>query len=152
MGSRTISSLIGSVDSLPGIDFSAFSEGRLDPEQQAIAQQIHDVCTGLGFFYLSHHRLPETHIPEPFKWSGQFFEQLREAKMMADSRNRDVNRSNNPLPDDDGERLSMGAPDFKETFDMCRKMQGRDLEWSASFMGTNQWPDSVDIPGFADFM
>jgi isopenicillin N synthase-like dioxygenase len=140
------------VDSLPVIDFSAFSEGGSEAAKQATAHEIHDACTSLGFFYLSHHGLPESHITETFEWSRQFFALLPEAKMKADSRNSDANRGYNPLPDDDGERLSTGAPDFKETFDMCREMQPDDPEWSTGFMGANQWPDPEDIPGFSDFM
>ncbi|MBT5495013.1 MAG: isopenicillin N synthase family oxygenase, partial [Alphaproteobacteria bacterium] len=140
------------VDSLPVIDFSAFSEGGSEAEKQATAQEIHDACTSLGFFYLSHHGLPGSHIPETFEWSRQFFTLPPEAKMKADSRNSDANRGYNPLPDDDGERLSTGAPDFKETFDMCREMRPGDPEWSTGFMGANQWPDPEDIPGFSDFM
>ena len=72
--------------------------------------------------------------------------------MKADSRNSDANRGYNPLPDDNREQLSTGAPDFKETFDMCREMQLGDPEWSTSFMGANQWPDAADISGFEEFM
>ena len=140
------------VERLPVIDFSAFSEGGSEVEKRATAQQIYDACSGLGFFYLSHHGLPARHIPETFEWSRQFFALSPTAKMKADSRNSDANRGYNPLPDDNGEQLSTGAPDFKETFDMCREMQLGDPEWSTSFMGTNQWPDAADISGFEEFM
>jgi hypothetical protein len=43
--------------------------------------------------------------------------------MKTDSRNSDVNCGYNPLPNDDGEWLSVGTQDFKGTFDMCREMQ-----------------------------
>jgi isopenicillin N synthase-like dioxygenase len=62
------------VESLPIIDFSAFSEVGSEAYQQAIAQQFKDVCNVLGFFYLSHHGLPDLYIPETFEWSRQFFE------------------------------------------------------------------------------
>lgn len=140
------------VESLPVIDFSAFSEDGSVAEMQATAHKIRDACTSLGFFYLSHHGLPESHIPETFEWSRRFFGLSSEAKIKVDSRNSDANRGYNPLPDDDGERLSTGAPDFKETFDMCREMRAGDPEWSTSFMGANQWPNARDIPGFAGFM
>lgn len=140
------------VDRLPIIDFSAFAEASSNSEKRVAAEQIRDACINLGFFYLSRHGLPDSHIPETFDWARKFFALPYETKMKVDYRNNDANRGYNPLPVGDEAALPTGAPDFKETFDMCREMADSDVEWATSFMGANQWPSDTDLPGFSDFM
>lgn len=140
------------VDSLPVIDFSAFSQNGSVSEKRKTGEEIREACTNLGFFYLSQHGLPDTHIDETFEWSYRFFALSTETKMKVHFAKSDANRGYNPLPDAGAEHLSTGAPDFKETFDMCRELAENDPEWATSFMGANQWPAEADIPGFSAFM
>jgi isopenicillin N synthase-like dioxygenase len=140
------------IDSLPVIDFSAFTGNGSVAEKRTVAAEIRTACTDLGFFYLSGHGLPDSHIPETFEWAYRFFALPAEIKMKVHSALSDANRGYNPLPAEDFAKLPTGAPDYKETFDTCREMADGDPEWTTSFMGANQWPSDEDLPGFGAFM
>lgn len=70
-------------DALPGevpvIDVSGMFSNKLS-ERQAVAEQVRKACTGMGFFYIVNHGIPESSVENLAKASLEFFHQSVEEK------------------------------------------------------------------------
>jgi hypothetical protein len=60
--------------SIPIIDLSASFSSSL-PARQAVARQINEACTTVGFFYITGHGLEST-CPQTLKLAERFFREL----------------------------------------------------------------------------
>ncbi|XP_071502198.1 uncharacterized protein [Diadema antillarum] len=107
-------------DSVPVIDFSAYSIDRESPDPARIQELVDDVysaLTTIGFMYLKNHGIPQKKIDDVFHTAKQFLSLSAEAK-------RAYVR---PADDKYGyfemerERLNPARPfnDLKETFNYC---------------------------------
>ena len=66
-------------DSVPIIDISPFLAGD-DAGKQAVAEQVADACTSIGFFAISGHGVPQDIIEDLREASHTFFEQPEDVK------------------------------------------------------------------------
>lgn len=67
---------------IPIIDFSPFRDGG-EAGKQAVAAQIAQACTHIGFFYLKGHGVPEALLAETFAQSAAFFHRPVEQRQQA---------------------------------------------------------------------
>lgn len=130
---------------IPVIDFSAMAGDDLEA-QLTLAAEVDAACVNVGFFYISHHGVPETVTDALFSSSRWFFAQALETKMAVDISRSSVNRGYIPMF---GEKNNAGSRgDVKETFDMAIEIGPDDPDYLAGnpLYGPNQWP--ADAPHF----
>ncbi|KAI5984803.1 hypothetical protein F5J12DRAFT_899193 [Pisolithus orientalis] len=75
---QTAPSASGAFDSIPIIDIGHASTLE---ERAALARQIRDACTNVGFFYIKNHGVPEETIDKALSAMKAFFSLSTEAKM-----------------------------------------------------------------------
>jgi len=126
--------------SLPIIDMAAYRAG--DPEARAaVVAEIAAKSRALGFFYLTHHGLPDALLAGQLAWAKQFFALPTPDKVALDFRKPAVRRGYEPFA---LQTLQAGAqPDQKEAFSFGSEASDGE---PSPFEGPNQWP--ADRPGF----
>jgi isopenicillin N synthase-like dioxygenase len=98
------------------------------------AEQIHEACRDIGFFYVTNHRVPETLLTKQLAWAARFFALPADAKLALSGERSPRRLGYEPML---RQVLDEGsAPDLKESFMYS-------LPQSA-------WPSA--LPGFAEQM
>jgi isopenicillin N synthase-like dioxygenase len=67
--------------SIPCIDVSPFVQNGSDHERRQVADEIHDACVNIGFFYIERHGVPKTELDASLNWSQKFFSLPPEQKL-----------------------------------------------------------------------
>ena len=135
---------------IPIIDVGAMLSGQ--PEAlAAVARQVHDALTQVGFFVVTGHDVPRALIDRTFA-EAQRFHALPMARKLA----LKMNEHNNGY-------MAMGRyavwtsevnrndkPDLNEAFFIKRERGADDplLRSGRQFVGPNVWPDEAELPGF----
>ena len=130
-----------SAASLPVIDISGLSSARLS-DRQAVGAQLRAACLKNGFFYISHHGVPEQDVADVFREAAAFFDLPADVKAEVDKSKSKVNRGYEPLQ---GQTLEPGAPpDLKEGYYIGPEHATDDPRVIAGMFnhGANQWPSS----------
>src|SRR5580698_5592446 len=137
-------------DAIPIIDVADYLAGR-DGALQALAQQLHDALTTVGFMVITGHDVPQALIQQTFAEA----ERLHDLPM-ANKLAWKLNEHNNGY-------MAMGRyavwtsdvnkndqPDLNEAFFIKRERALDDpLRCSGRrFVGANVWPDETDLPHF----
>jgi len=134
--------------SLPVIDLSLLAG--TDQQRQQLARSLADVCLHTGFFYVSHHGIPETLISRVFKESQALFNLPGAEKEAINKSLSRANRGYEPLK---GQTLEPGSPpDLKEGFYIGEELDDSDPRVTAGRFnqGANQWPRT--LPEFRNTM
>jgi isopenicillin N synthase-like dioxygenase len=139
-------------DAIPVIDLSDYHPDRPAP-RAAIARQIHDALSEVGFFVITGHDVPQALIAQTFAQAARLH-----ALPMAAKLGLKLNEHNNGY-------MAMGRyavwtsevnqndqPDLNEAFFIKREREpDSPLRLSGRrFTGPNVWPAEADLPGFRD--
>jgi isopenicillin N synthase-like dioxygenase len=141
-------------DLIPVIDLTPSFSGDEAAFDQ-VAREIHKACREMGFFYVSHHRIPQALIDAAFQQSARFFSQPGDLK-------RTLNMKNSPAAvgyetgeqqlDSQDNKSQKAPPDLKESFSFGLELAPDHplaLRRIRNY-GHNQWPN--ELPGFRDVM
>jgi isopenicillin N synthase-like dioxygenase len=108
-----------------------------------VAREIHAACTGVGFFYIANHGLPEPVIEAAVREAQGFFRQPVEKKreVAINKRHRGFNALGDAL------MYEATKPDYKEFYTMGLELSEDDPDVVAGepLRGPNNWP--ADRPG-----
>jgi len=130
---------------IPLLDFSPMRAGAA-ADKQKLARQLFDVCTQVGFFYITDHGVSDAAIRNLQAASSAFFNQPLEAKLAVDVKHSSFNRGYIPMYGEKNNEHSKG--DIKETFDAAIEIAEDDSDYIAGnpLYGPNQWP--MELPRF----
>ncbi|TVY47756.1 2-oxoglutarate-Fe(II) type oxidoreductase [Lachnellula occidentalis] len=148
------SSATTSFRSIPIIDLTpSFSPSRAD--RQKVANEIHDACTTVGFFYIKGHGIPQGVCDDVLKLAERFFHELPESSKEA------IHMKNSPQfrgyePAAYSSVNDFASKETKEAFNWGYEAgldptggDGKYVEIDGSSDGSkNQWPSEDDLPGF----
>ncbi len=111
----------------------------LSKNTETIAANIHEAATGIGFFYVSEHGIPQQVIDEAFAASRLFFEMPENIKQ-AVAIGTDQRGWMGP-----GMSRMAGsmATDRKEVFFWGREVAANDPDLGKAMVAPNRWPDDV---------
>ena len=144
-----------SADHIPVIDLSeSFAP---NPEgKKKIAWEIHKACRDTGFFYISHHGIPEAVIDAQFHSGKRFFDLPLEQKLSVHLKQSRSAAGYAPIAaqalDSQDAKSQASPPDLKESFAFGAELPD-DHPFAAAGMrgfGNNQWPKN--LPGFREQM
>lgn len=123
--------------SIPVIDVGALQSGTRS-DFVRVADQIHAAATGIGFFYISNHGVPQPLIDRAFEAGRKFFEFPLEAKrqVMINPRHRGF------VPIGGANVAGRTTSDLKETFSWGLELAENDPEIASGhgLLGPNNWP------------
>ena len=134
---------------LPVIDLEPFRLGD-GAARQAVAHQIADACTEVGFFFVTGHGVPVELVAETFAQSARFFDLPLDQKLGLSIARSPVSRGYEPIG---AQRLDENAAvDQKESFYIGVERYADDPLVGAGTPnhGPNQWP--VGLDGFRSTM
>ena len=133
-------------DSVPIIDISPFLAGD-DAGKQAVAEQVADACTSIGFFAISGHGVPQDIIEDLREASHTFFEQPEDVKRRSMHPITDTPRGFRALA---GEALGRtvradATPDLKEFYHYGPETWPNEPYFTSpdaeNYFIPNLWPD-----------
>lgn len=140
--------------SIPIIDLTkSFSSSIAD--RQAVAQEINEACTKVGFFYITGHGIPKEVCADTLKLAHRFFHELpQESKDGIHVKNNDYFRGYEPAAFTSVNNFE--SKETKEAFNWGYEAgldptggDGKYLELDGTAVGSvNQWPSEKEIPGF----
>ncbi len=141
-----------STQSLPVIDFSAFSGDSSLEERQRVARALRAACTDTGFFYLVRHGITQAELDVAHDWGQVFFalplaekRKLEKSKHVARQGWMPVGGTNpDANPDKDA--------DQKETLVLPRGLLPGETPGDNPSAGNGNWPDEASMPGFKQFI
>ena len=123
--------------SIPIIDFAGVRAG--DAKRiRAVAGEVFAACTGVGFFYIKNHGVPETVVERAMAAARDFFHlpAARKAEVSANANHRGFHAL--------GDALMYGAkkPDYKEFYSIGLELPADDPAVLAGekLRGANNWP------------
>jgi isopenicillin N synthase-like dioxygenase len=137
-------------NAIPVIDVAAFLAGR-PGARAAVARQLRDALTTVGFFVATGHDLPPALIDDAFRQARRFHA-LPMAKKLALKLNEHVNgyMAMGRYAVFTSEVNANDKGDLNEAFFIKRERPPDDplLLSGRRFVGLNQWPAEADLPGF----
>ncbi len=148
MGTSNASSTL-QVNGVPVLDLGAYLAGETGA-QESLAGELHDACTGIGFFYMRNHGVSLDLIARTFEQAARFHALPLDAKMALKQNRHNVGympvrgsvTRANAL---DGE---LRKPNVVEAFFIKRDLPADhpDVVAGKRFRPANQWP--LGLPGF----
>jgi isopenicillin N synthase-like dioxygenase len=132
-------------DAIPVIDFAAMQSDD-EVARRAVAEQVCQACTQVGFFYVKHHGVPQSVIEEAFAQARRFFALPHQAKMKIHISQSPNHRGYVPLLEENTDPTANG--DLHEAIDFALNVPADDPDVLAgkTLYGPNVYPD--DLPGF----
>lgn len=136
------SNVITSFSEIPVVNLQAYSEAT--PKERAdYINHLRDVCHCVGFFYLTDHGIPSHDLKKVLAYTKHFFDLPQQDKDALAIHQSPHYRGYGKL----GEEVTLGVPDFKETFDLGYEQAARTSDEYPRYFhlqGPNQWPSSPD--------
>ncbi len=123
---------------IPVIDLSSSFSDRLS-DRKAVAWEVHKACRDTGFFYISHHQIPQDLVDRQLACARDFFALPQEEKLSIDVAKSATMRGYEPMSSqtlDDG-----SMPDMKEGF-MAGVDGAQSYVSNGDYNSLNQWPAS----------
>ncbi len=133
-------------DAIPVIDFALITSD--DPQVRAAAAAgLRDVCTRVGFFYLSNHDVPQGVVEDCLAAARRYFAQPAEQKMATHISKSEHHRGYGAMLEERTD--ANGGADLHEAFDLSHDVPVDDPEVLGGcwLSGPNAWPDDAP-PGF----
>ncbi|KAG2520783.1 hypothetical protein BBO99_00007134 [Phytophthora kernoviae] len=126
--------------SIPEVDFSSPNA----------AEQLRRACTEVGFFYLTHHGVPDSLKSQVYTEMRQFFSQPLEEKqkVLANEYMRGYTLMNEETLDPTVQTRG----DTKEGYYICRHVSLDSEEMQLPLHGPNVFPDTATFPTFQETM
>ena len=141
-----------SAETLPIIDFSAYTnDGGLD-ERNAVARALRAVCLNTGFFYLANHGIAQSEFDVAHAWGQMFFELPRAEKAKLDKSNHPTRQGWMPVGGMNADANPDKEADQKETFVQPRDYLPGEVRGENPAVGNGQWPDPKLMPGYREFI
>jgi isopenicillin N synthase-like dioxygenase len=134
--------------SIPCVDVSPFIQNGSDHERRRVADEIHDACVNIGFFYIEGHGIPTTELNASLNLSQQFFSLPPEKKLAVTAKQSLAKMGYIQVGGVDPKANAVTRPDIKERFYFGRDLFAGEAEDLASPAGQSQWPASDVLPGF----
>ncbi|KAL3479559.1 hypothetical protein BJX99DRAFT_267956 [Aspergillus californicus] len=78
---KSATAVAGSFQKIPIIDLTNMRSPHFE-ERKAVAKEVCDACTNVGFFYIKNHGVPEELVDGAFAEAHRFFHELSEAQKM----------------------------------------------------------------------
>ena len=118
--------------------------------KRALAAELRQACTEIGFFYIRNHGVAQELIDATFAECPRFFGLPLDEKMAIHVRHSLNNSGYTPLLEENTDPTAKG--DLHEAFDIAHELPETepDREQVARYYGANQWPADAAIPGFRD--
>lgn len=140
----------GALQTVPIIDFTAYTEDGSLEERKRVAHALRTACTDTGFFYLAHHGISQAEFDVAHAWGRMFFELPQTEKAKLDKSRHPVRQGWMPVggtspyanPDKDA--------DQKETLVLPRERLPGEVEGDNPVVGNGNWPDRTLLPGFQE--
>jgi len=147
-GQRAVSGGLGARDAfheIPIIDFGAML-GTDAAAKSAVAAQLRDAATTIGFFYIKNHGVPAAIIQALFDAGPAFFALPLDEKMKSHVSISTNNSGYTPMLEENVNPAAKG--DLHEAYDMAAELDADDPALAAGqgLYGVNIWPES--LPGF----
>ncbi|KAL2828324.1 2OG-Fe(II) oxygenase family oxidoreductase [Aspergillus pseudoustus] len=147
----------GDFTNIPIIDLTTLESPDL-ASRRALAVEIHDACTLVGFFYIKNHGIPSENIAAIHSAAHDFFVLPHEQKMEYYLGKSNRYHGYSPLSGEHSDKELFGdQTNLSESFDIGYEIAG-DPSKSVSehelpddpfeLYGGNQWPDDSVLPGF----
>lgn len=132
---------------IPLIDFSPMASPNLR-DRLKVAQELHDACVNVGFFYLKNHGVPQPVIDAAFEGAKNFFALPLDEKMKIHIAKSNNHRGYGPLLEENTDPTAKG--DLHEAFDLGIDIPADDPEvlGGHTLHGPNVWPAS--LPNFQE--
>ncbi|CZR58075.1 related to gibberellin 20-oxidase [Phialocephala subalpina] len=139
--------------SIPIIDLTkSFSSSIAD--RQAVAQEINEACTKVGFFYITGHGIPKEVCDGVLKLAHRFFHELaQESKEAIHMKQNDYFRGYEPAAFSSVNNFT--SKETKEAFNWGYESgldptggDGKYVELDGKSEAVNLWPSEKDLPGF----
>jgi len=139
---------VGLSDNVPVIDFSRVLSGDL-AERKALAKEIREAATNVGFFYLSNHGISETIIENAKAAMAAFFDLPHDEKMKIHYKNSPIHRGYVGAGNIKSDREKRGT-DMHEAIELAEDLPDTDPDYlrGSKFHGPNIWPEKP--PEFRD--
>lgn len=137
-----------SVQAIPVLDIQPLLSPRPEPRAlEALVRSLHEALTTVGFFYISHHGIPEPLQEEILTDAARFFALPPEQKLELAMPKAGLSWRGYFPP---GGELTSGRPDRKEGIYFGQELEANHPAVRAGrpLHGANQWPAD---PGFARF-
>jgi isopenicillin N synthase-like dioxygenase len=148
-GTRAVSAGLGArkmpFHEIPVIDFAPMRSPSL-ADRQAVAAKLRDAATGVGFFYIKNHGVPDAIISDLFAQGPAFFALPLEEKMQCHVKLSQNNSGYTPLLEENTNPAAKG--DLHEAYDMAAELDidDPDLKSGKSLYAPNIWP--AGLPAF----
>lgn len=116
-------------------------------DEQVAADQLLEMCHGVGFFYLADHAVPEEFLDRYFGLLTQFFALPMETKALIDKRQSPHFRGWERV----GAELTNNRVDHREQLDVSTEHAPYPAEVEPAYLrldGPNQWLPEHALPGF----
>lgn len=139
--------------SIPIIDLTkSFSSSITD--RQAVAQEINEACTKVGFFYITGHGIPKEVCDGVLKLAHRFFHELpQESKEAIHMKQNDYFRGYEPAAFSSVNNFT--SKETKEAFNWGYESgldptggDGKYVELDGKSEAVNMWPSEKELPGF----
>ncbi|CEL02007.1 hypothetical protein ASPCAL01583 [Aspergillus calidoustus] len=147
----------GDFTNIPIIDLSNLDSPDL-ASRRALADEIYDACTRVGFFYIKNHGIPPENVRAMHEAAQAFFALSHEKKMEYYLGKSNRYHGYSPLSGEHSDKDLFGSQtNLSESFDIGYEIAGdpskslsTDILPSDPFelYGGNQWPDDSVLPGF----
>jgi isopenicillin N synthase-like dioxygenase len=138
-------------ETIPVINLAPFLHGS-PAERTATAQVIGEACRNVGFFYISHHDVPETLIAETFAQAKRFFALPPAQKSEIAIEKSACHRGWFTIGGENLDPSKQAAGDLKEGIKIGRDLAPHHPLVAAGtpLHGPNQWPEN--LPGWRETM
>jgi isopenicillin N synthase-like dioxygenase len=141
---------------IPIIDLTRSFSSSLE-DRQTVANEIHEACTKVGFFYITNHGISKEVCDAALQLAARFFHDLpQESKDAIHMKNSDQFRGYEPASFSSINGDPMAEKETKEAFNWGYEAgldptggDGAYVELDGSTKGSpNQWPSKSELPGF----
>ncbi|KAL3449184.1 Clavaminate synthase-like protein [Aspergillus insuetus] len=147
----------GDFTNIPIIDLSNLNSPDLE-RRRALADEIYDACTRVGFFYIKNHGIPSENVSAMHAAAQAFFALSHEQKMEYYLGKSSRYHGYSPLAGEHSDKDLFGSQtNLSESFDIGYEIAGDPSKSifehtlpadSFELYGGNQWPDDNVLPGF----
>ena len=141
-----------SSQTIPVIDFGAYTNGEGIEARQRVARELRKACVDTGFFYLANHGISQSELDIAHGWGLVFFEQPRAEKAKLDKSHHPSRQGWMPVGGMNPDANPDKDADQKETFVLPRELHPGEVKGENPAVGNGQWPDPAKLPGFREFL
>lgn len=141
-----------SAQTLPIIDFTAYTNNGSLAERKRVAQALRAACLNTGFFYLAHHGIAPAEFEIAHAFGQLFFALPRAEKARLDKSTHPARQGWMPVGGMNPEANPDPDADQKETFVLPRDYLPGEVQGENPAVGQGNWPDPALLPGFREFI